>query len=114
MLVFKKHEIGFHFWCVCVCMHTQLYSLVRPFATSWTIVPQYPLSMGLSRQEYWRVLPLPTKRDIPNPIILSQTFVGQVREDELEQTLNNLFCFAFSMLMQTIYLIYEVTDIQRN
>ena len=47
-------------------------------------------------------------------ITLSQTSVGQVREDELEQTLNNLFCFVFSMLMLTIYLIYEVTDVQRN
>ena len=70
--------------------------------------------MGLSRQEYWSALPFPATRDIPNSITLSQTSVGQVREDELEQTLNNLFCFVFSMLMLTIYLIYEVTDVQRN
>ena len=30
---------------------------VRLFATPWTIANQAPLSMGISRQEYWSVLP---------------------------------------------------------
>ena len=29
------------------------FSLVRLFSTLWTIACQAPLSMGLSRQEYW-------------------------------------------------------------
>ena len=33
-------------------------SLVRLFATPWTIARQAPLSMGFSRQEYWSGLPL--------------------------------------------------------
>ena len=38
-------------------------------ATLWTIARQAPLSMGLSRQEYWSGLPLPFPGDLPNPEI---------------------------------------------
>ena len=31
----------------------------------WTIARQAPLSMGLSRQEYWSGLPFPSAGDIP-------------------------------------------------
>ena len=34
-------------------------SRVRLLATSWTAAYQAPLSMGFSRQEYWRGVPLP-------------------------------------------------------
>jgi len=33
----------------------------------WTVARQAPLSMGFSRQEYWRGLPLPPPGDLPNP-----------------------------------------------
>ena len=33
----------------------------------WTVDLQAPLSMGLSRQEYWSRLPFPHSGDIPNP-----------------------------------------------
>ena len=33
----------------------------------WTVAHQAPLFMGFSRQEYWKVLPLPTPGDFPNP-----------------------------------------------
>ena len=36
-------------------------------ATPWTAAHQAPLSMGLSRQEYWRGLPCPLPGDHPNP-----------------------------------------------
>ena len=42
-------------------------SRVRLFATPWTAAHQVPLSMGLSRQEYWRGLPFPTPEDPPDP-----------------------------------------------
>ena len=38
------------FVCVCVLSHVKL------FATLWTLAHQTPLSMGFSRQEYWRGL----------------------------------------------------------
>ena len=36
-------------------------------ATQWTVAHQAPLSMGLSRQEYWCGLPCPPPGDLPNP-----------------------------------------------
>ena len=42
-------------------------SLVRLFATPWTVAYQTPPSMGFSRQEYWSGLPFPSPGDLPNP-----------------------------------------------
>ena len=42
-------------------------SRIPLFATLWTIVSQAPLSMGLSRQEYWSGLPCPSPGNLPNP-----------------------------------------------
>ena len=33
----------------------------------WTVADQAPLSMGLSRQDYWSGLPFPPPGDLPNP-----------------------------------------------
>ena len=43
--------------CTCMLSHVQL------CATPWTIAP---LSVELSRQEYWRGLPFPSPGDIPD------------------------------------------------
>ena len=40
---------------------------VRLFATPWTVAYQAPPSMGLSRQEYWSGLLLPSLGDLPDP-----------------------------------------------
>ena len=48
--------------CVLSC-----FSHVRLSATLWTVAHQAPLSMGLSRQEYWRGLPCSSPWDLPNP-----------------------------------------------
>ena len=37
------------------------------FATPWTVTRQAPLSMGLSRQEYWGGLPFPPPENLPDP-----------------------------------------------
>ena len=37
--------------------------------TPWTVACQVPLSMGVSRQEYWSGLPCPPLGDLPNPRI---------------------------------------------
>ena len=47
--------------CVCVC----LLSPVWLSATPWTGAHQSPLSMGFSRQEYWRGLLFPSPGDLP-------------------------------------------------
>ena len=45
----------------------QSFSRVRLFATPWTAAHQAPLSMELSRQEYWSGLPFPPPEDLPDP-----------------------------------------------
>ena len=47
-------------------MKAKLFSRVRLFATPWTVAHHAPLSMGLSRQEYWSGLPFPSPEDLPN------------------------------------------------
>ena len=44
----------------------------------WTVAPQASLSMGFSRQEYWKGLPFPSPGDLPNPGIepLSPALTG--------------------------------------
>ena len=39
-------------------------SHVRPLATPWTAAYQAPPSMGVSKQEYWSGVPLPSPRKI--------------------------------------------------
>ena len=64
--------------CVCVLSH---FSRVRLFATLWAVAHQASLSMGFSRQEYWRGLSCPSPGDLPKPGIkpaslLSPEFAG--------------------------------------
>ena len=42
---------------------------VRLSATPWAVACQAPLSVELSRQEYWRGLPFPAPGVIPDPEI---------------------------------------------
>ena len=44
-----------------------LFSHVQLSATPWTVACQAPLSMGISRQEYWSGLPSPSPENFPNP-----------------------------------------------
>ena len=46
------------------CVVLSCFSL---FATLWTVASQAPLSMGLSRQEYWSRLPFPPPGNLPYP-----------------------------------------------
>ena len=48
-------------------MKVKSLSHVRFFATLWTVAYQAPVSMGLSRQEYWRGLSFPSPGDLPDP-----------------------------------------------
>ena len=58
---------------VCVLSH---FSHVQPFVTPWTLAHQASLSMGFSKQEYWRGLPFPPPGDLPNPAIKSESLVS--------------------------------------
>ena len=50
--------------CCAVLSH---FSHVLLFATLWIVACQAPLSLGLSRQEYWSGFPCPPPGDLPNP-----------------------------------------------
>ena len=41
-------------------------SHVQLFETLWSVAHQAPLSMKLSRQEYWSGLPFPSPGDLPD------------------------------------------------
>ena len=51
-------------------------SHVTLFVTPWTVARQPPLSMGLSRQDYWNGLPCPPPEDLSNPGIKPITFMS--------------------------------------
>ena len=53
--------------CVCVSVCVWSPSCDRPFATSWTVAWQAPLSMGFSRQKDWSGLPFPSPEALPDP-----------------------------------------------
>ena len=79
MLVFAGPAWGIHsniqltrepppvFHRLCSCVVLSPFSHVQLFVTLWTIAHQAPLSMRLSRQEYWSGLLCPPPRDLPNP-----------------------------------------------
>ena len=46
------------------------------FAAAWAVARQAPLSMGLTKQEYWSGLPFPTPGDLPNPGIEPASLVS--------------------------------------
>ena len=57
-------EVSHDFLHACVLSH---FSHVRLFANPWNVARQAPLSMGFSRQEYWRGSPCPPPGNPPNP-----------------------------------------------
>ena len=47
-------------------MRAQSLSHVTLFVTLWTVACQAPMSVELSKQEYWSGLPFPFPRDLPD------------------------------------------------
>ena len=62
------HTVVVHFTLfLCLLYVLSCFSCVSLFATPWTIAHQAPLSVELSRQEYWSRLPCPSPGDLPEP-----------------------------------------------
>ena len=51
--------------------------------TLWTVAHKAPLSMGISRQEYWSGLPFPSSQDLPGIEPGSLTFQADSLLSEL-------------------------------
>ena len=68
------------------CMHAQLLSHVRLFATLWTAAHQAPLSMGFSRQEYWSGLQFSPPGYPPNSEIEPTPLASPVLTDKFFTT----------------------------
>ena len=49
------------------CYECMFVAQLCPTLCPWTVACQAPLSMGLSRQEYWSGLPCPSLGDLPDP-----------------------------------------------
>ena len=49
-----------------LCMCAWSFSCIHLFGILWTVARQAPLSMGLSRQEYWSGLPFPSPGHLPD------------------------------------------------
>ena len=58
------------------CAVLSRFSCARLCATQWTVTLQAPLSIGLSRPEYWSGLPFLPPGDLPNPRIKPVTLVA--------------------------------------
>ena len=63
--VSTRSRVSVENW-LCTQPCTLVFSCVWLFGTPWTVARQAPLSMGFSRQEYWRGLPPPPPGDLPD------------------------------------------------
>ena len=64
--VFHSGYTNLHFHQQCAdYMHAALLQLCSTLCDPMDVAQQAPLSMGFSRQEYWRELPCPPPRDLP-------------------------------------------------
>ena len=62
-------RLGAVILCILVfpALRNMLANRFSSISTPWTVALQPPLSMGFSRQEYWRGFPFPSPGDLPNP-----------------------------------------------
>ena len=70
-----------------------IYHRIQPIL--WAAASQAPLSMGLSRQEYWSALPCPPPGDLPDPGIQPMSLTSALSEG----------FFATSTTWQTHYFV---------
>ena len=75
------------------------FSYFQLFATPWTVAHQFPLSMGFSRQEYWRGMPFLSPGDLPDPGIEleSPALAGRVFTPEPPGSPQAWLCLAIRL-----------------
>ena len=94
----------FGFKCKCYFLFnlTYLLSHVWLVATPWTTARQAPLSMELSRQEYWSGWPCPSPGDLPDPgieptspALADRSFITEPPGKTMCQELCHMFYSSF-------------------
>ena len=79
------------------CVHAGSLSRAWLFVTPWTVALQAPLSMGFSRQGYWRGLPCPPPGDLSDPEI-KRGFLA-LQADSLPSKPSGKYCRLFSTIL---------------
>ena len=69
----RNREIGIDIYTLCVCVLSCSHC-VWLFVTLWTVAHHSPLSLGISRQEYWSGLPCLPPGHLPYPGIETVSF----------------------------------------
>ena len=75
--------VGCHFILQCIKVKVKSLSHVQPSVTPWTAAYQAPPSMGLSRQEYWSGVPL------PSPTYTHYLYIKQIINKDLLYSTEN-------------------------
>ena len=99
----------------CYVMPYSVASVVCDFLIPWTVAHPVPLSVGFSRQEYWRGLPFPPSGDLPDAEIkptspASPTLSGGFFTTELLGKLHTYYiscCYMYEIIH-----IYHMIDIR--
>ena len=72
-------------------------SVLSNSVTPWTVAHKAPLSVGFSRQEYWRGLPFPMPGDLPNPGIVPRSSTLQAGALPSEPPGNQLYVYIYAL-----------------
>ena len=104
-----------------MCLGTLGHSVVSDSATPWIITIQAPLSMGFPRQEYGNGLPFPSSRDLPNPVIETESPVSTAFQVDSFTPLSHQGSLNNGHIRQCIlgwpqssFEFFHVTKTQRN
>ena len=75
--VYMKVDLTLCFGILWFCI--RLLCHIRFFATPWNVIHQAPLSMEISRWEYWRGVPIPVVKNIPAMQEMQESWVWCLR-----------------------------------
>ena len=98
-LLIRLEEVRRQFWSISknygiIESESEVVQSVQLFATPWTAAYQAPLSMGLSRQEYWSGVPSVLLEVIMlNPLILQEEINQEKIRMKNKETVVSLSCF---------------------
>ena len=89
-------------------------SLILLLVTSWVAACQAPLSMGFFKQGYWRGLPFPSPRDLPDPRIKPESPAWQADSLPLSHLgclyyCNSKLCKGLQLLLRPLALYLRIS-----